>query len=74
MSKATKTKNSLKRRAEKRSRRAANTARYASYIGTAQNSKKKNSKNGKNNIPGHPHLTFCGNIGCAKCFPHLQTF
>ena len=74
MSKATKTKNSLRRRTEKRNRKAANIARYASYIGTAANSKRKNGKNVKNNIPGHPHLSFCGNVGCAKCFPHLQSF
>ncbi len=76
MSKATKTKNSLRRRTEKRNRKAANTARYASYIGTSANSKRKNGKNVKNNIPGHPHTKelICGNVGCAKCFPHLQTF
>jgi hypothetical protein len=73
MSKTAKTRNSLKRAAEKRNRKAANVARYASYIGKAENRKRKGGviALGKK-IPGHPHKEFCGNIGCAKCFPELN--
>lgn len=73
MSKVAKKRNSERRKAEKRKRKEANRTRYAGLVGTSQNKKKK----GKNNksggkIPGHPHLSFCGNIGCKRCFPQYN--
>lgn len=68
MSKVAKKRNSERRKAEKRKRKDANRVRYASYIGTAQNKKKKGRNKSKGKIPGHPHLNFCGNIGCKRCF------
>ena len=73
MSKATKTRNGLKRREEKRKRKSANIARFESYIGTSANKKKKGGVNVRKRIPGHPHTSgHCGNVGCRKCFPELN--
>lgn len=73
MSKACKTRNSQKRRDEKRKRKAANTAKFASYIGTSANKKKKGGVNVRSKIPGHPHTSgHCGNIGCSRCFPEMN--
>lgn len=73
MSKAAKKRNSIKRKQEKQRRKAANTARYASFIGTVSNRKKKGGSKSKGKIPGHLHVGFCGNIGCKKCFPTLNS-
>lgn len=72
MSKKAKTKNSLERKKQKHQRKAVNVAKFASYIGTPGNRKKKDGVTIGKKIPGHPHLTFCGNIGCPRCFPQFQ--
>lgn len=72
MSSSARKRNSEKRRDEKRKRKLANTMRYTELKGTSKNKKHKGGTKAGKTIPGHPHTSFCGNIGCRKCFPGMN--
>lgn len=73
MSKAARKRTQELRRSEKAKRRQANVAKYAAWTGTSSNIKKKGKTIRGKTTPGHPHLSFCGNVGCRKCFPSLNS-
>lgn len=74
MSKKAKLAAKEKRRHEKSKRKMANKARYEALAGTEANRKKKGgSSAGGSGIKWcRCHSDNCGNIGCKRCFPHLQ--
>jgi len=76
MSKKSRQKRALKRKGEKRARKAAKKAQYEMWARSGQNKKSKRfvlrSKRAvKINVKKH-QVAMCGNVGCKKCFPELN--
>lgn len=68
-----------KRRALKRSRKAAMTAQYESWRDAGTNGKSKRnklrSKRSKKAHTKHQHtINPCGNAGCSRCYPRDKNF
>ena len=73
MSKASKTRASLKRASLKRSRKAAMKAQYEAWAAAGTNSKRSRSRaKHKVHMNGNHPNGPCGNIGCAKCNPGMN--
>lgn len=76
MSKASKTRRSVERAKQKRSRKIAQQALYESYKAQGINTKSKRkslSDKRKRQVRNVRHATGpCNNVGCLKCQPHLN--
>lgn len=66
-----------KRLQEKRARKAANKARYAELKRLGINGKSKrfkaNMKRRRKAATENHIVVFCGNIGCKRCYPDINT-
>lgn len=71
MSAKSKTARAIKRKSEKRARKAQQKARYAAYAaaGNNQKSKRKQKKKARPHVKVVKHANDCTNVGCEKCSP-----
>lgn len=63
---------SERRKAEKRTIKAARRALYASYASAGRKKNSKRSRTSKHHVPFVKHaVSYCGNPGCKRCFSEL---
>lgn len=71
MSKGSRTRSTIKRKAEKKRRKEQKKLLYQGYseAGRKNNNKKNARKKTVSSIKGCHITTDCGNTGCKKCYP-----
>lgn len=74
MSKKSKSRDRVERRAAKARRHASNTLKYLAWRDAGTNSKrqKANRRNLASPIKHQHVIPMCGNPGCKRCFPLLE--